>query len=166
MLNFLQKAGWFAGLVLLQVLILNHIHIQGYATPFLFIYFILSYDSGVERNVLLLWAFCLGLTVDVFGNTPGMNAVAITLLAFMRPIFLRLVAIRNNTEEFKPSIQAMGFSPYFRYILLSTILFCTVLLVMDTFSFFNPVVLVLKILSDTVATMAFVLCVEAIRRGK
>ena len=38
---------------------------------FLFIYFILKYNSGVSRNVLMIWAFLLGLTVDILGNTSG-----------------------------------------------------------------------------------------------
>ena len=82
MLTYLQRIEWFIGLVLLQVLVLNHMHINGYATPFFFIYFILKYNSGVSRNVLMIWAFLLGLTVDILGNTPGMNGCA-TVLAFM-----------------------------------------------------------------------------------
>ena len=46
MLTYLQRIEWFIGLVLLQVLVLNHMHINGYATPFFFIYFILKYNSG------------------------------------------------------------------------------------------------------------------------
>ena len=42
MLTYLQRIEWFIGLVLLQVLVLNHMHINGYATPFFFIYFILK----------------------------------------------------------------------------------------------------------------------------
>ena len=61
MVILLQRIGWMSGLVLLQVLVLNHVHILGYGTPFLFIYFILKYNSGVGRNVLMLWAFALGL---------------------------------------------------------------------------------------------------------
>ena len=34
MLTYLQRIEWFIGLVLLQVLVLNHMHINGYATPF------------------------------------------------------------------------------------------------------------------------------------
>ena len=39
-MTYLQRIEWFIGLVLLQVLVLNHMHINGYATPFFFIYFI------------------------------------------------------------------------------------------------------------------------------
>ena len=71
-LNYLHKIGWFVGLVLLQVLILNNVHIAGYATPFLYIYLILKFESETPRNALMLWAFFLGLTVDIFSDTPGM----------------------------------------------------------------------------------------------
>lgn len=120
MLTYLQRIEWFIGLVLLQVLVLNHMHINGYATPFFFIYFILKYNSGVSRNVLMIWAFLLGLTVDILGNTPGMNAAAATVLAFMREPVLRLVTLRDSVEDFEPGIKSMGFSPFFRYILLCT----------------------------------------------
>lgn len=65
-ITFLQRVGWFVGLTLLQVLILNHVQIGGYATPFLYIYFILMLNSDTSRNEQLLWAFFLGLTIDIF----------------------------------------------------------------------------------------------------
>ena len=38
MITYLQRIEWFIGLVLLQVLVLNRMHMNGYATPFFFIY--------------------------------------------------------------------------------------------------------------------------------
>ena len=43
-ITYIHRIGWFIGLVLLQVLILNSVHIAGYATPFLYIYFILKFS--------------------------------------------------------------------------------------------------------------------------
>ena len=53
MVQFMQRLLWFVGLVLLQVLVLNHIHIYEYATPLFYIYFIFSLDVNVSRNALL-----------------------------------------------------------------------------------------------------------------
>ena len=89
-ITYIHRIGWFIGLVLLQVLILNNVHIAGYTTPFLYIYFILKFASGTSRNELMLWAFFFGLTIDIFADTPGMNAAATVLLAFLRPSLLRL----------------------------------------------------------------------------
>ena len=94
------------------------------------------------------------------------NAAAATVLAFMREPVLRLVTLRDSVEDFEPGIKSMGFSPFFRYILLCTFLFCTILLVIDTFSFFNLPVLLLKILTDASITIICILCAEAIRRKK
>ena len=90
-ITYIHRIGWFIGLVLLQVLILNSVHIAGYATPFLYIYFILKFSSGTSRNELMLWAFFFGLTIDIFSDTPGMNAAATVLLAFVCscPVIIR-----------------------------------------------------------------------------
>ena len=53
MLTYLQRIEWFIGLVLLQVLVLNRMHMNGYATPFFFIYFISANSYGfIKGNVL------------------------------------------------------------------------------------------------------------------
>ena len=99
-ITYIHRIGWFIGLVLLQVLILNSVHIAGYATPFLYIYFILKFSSGTSRNELMLWAFFFGLTIDIFSDTPGMNAAATVLLAFLRPSLLRLFTPSSVSRTF------------------------------------------------------------------
>lgn len=162
MIKNLHRIEWFVGLVLVQVLVLNQLHVGGYATPFLFIYFILKFNSKIGRNSLMLWGFMLGLTVDVFGNTPGMNAAACTCLAFFRNSLLRLVTLRDLDEAFRPGIKSLGLAVFFRYVLLACVLFCTLLLLIDTFTFFNLPVLLLKIVTSTVSTIVCIFCVESI----
>lgn len=162
MVNTVHGIKWFIGLVLIQVLVLNQMHISGYATPFLYIYFILKINSKVGRNELMLWAFMLGLTVDIFGNTPGMNAAAATCLAFSRSSLLRLSTLRSEDEAFYPGIKSLGVSSFSRYALLASVLFCTVLLLIDTFSFFHVGRLILKIIASTISTFIFIFCAESI----
>ena len=152
MVNTVHGIKWFIGLVLIQVLVLNQMHISGYATPFLYIYFILKINSKVGRNELMLWAFMLGLTVDIFGNTPGMNAAAATCLAFSRSSLLRLSTLRSEDEAFYPGIKSLGVSSFSRYALLASVLFCTVLLLIDTFSFFHVEIVLAIILRINLPT--------------
>lgn len=166
MIHLFNQLKWFIGLVLLQVLILNQMHINGYATPFLYIYFILKFHSRVSRNELMVWGFVLGLVVDMFSNTPGMNAAVSTCLAFFRNTFLRMVTLRDMDEDFEPGIRTLGISAYFRYALLACGMFCTLFLLVDTFSFFNFPVLLLKIISSSATTMICVICVDAMWRKK
>ena len=164
MIKILHRIEWFLGLVLLQVLVLNQMHIGGYATPFFYIYFILKFNSRVGRKELMLWSFALGLTVDVFGNTPGMNAASATCLAFSRNTFLKMVTLRSLDEDFEPGIKALGISAFLRYILLSCILYCTLFLMIDNFSFFNLPVLLLKIITSMATTFVCIFSVEAFGR--
>jgi rod shape-determining protein MreD len=166
MMTVLQRIEWFVALVLLQVLVLNRVHIQGYATPFLFIYFLFSLDSGTSRNSMLGWGFALGLAVDMFGDTPGMNAAAATVLAFTRSRLLRLVTLHDAKEIVEPSIRTMGMPAYVKYIALGTLLYCTLFQLLDVFSFLGWGALLLRILTDAVVTVGCILCVEMIRQKK
>lgn len=163
-LNYLHKIGWFIGLVLLQVLILNNVHIAGYATPFLYIYLILKFESNVSRNVLMLWGFFLGLTVDIFSDTPGMNASATVLLAFLRPTFLRLFVPRDTLEALVPSIRSMGVSPFLKYLFACVFVHHGMLLTIEFFSFAHIGMLLLRIVASTLLTVACIMAIEGIRK--
>ena len=153
-ITYIHRIGWFIGLVLLQVLILNSVHIAGYATPFLYIYFILKFSSGTSRNELMLWAFFFGLTIDIFSDTPGMNAAATVLLAFLRPSLLRLFTPRDNPDSFIPSFKTMGISPFLKYTTASV----------EFFSFTSIWLLLLRVLLCTILTVTCIIAIEGIKK--
>ena len=153
-ITYIHRIGWFIGLVLLQVLILNNVHIAGYATPFLYIYFILKFASGTSRNELMLWAFFFGLTIDIFADTPGMNAAATVLLAFLRPSLLRLFTPRDNLD----------ITPFLKYTTASVFVHSLALLSIEFFSFTSIWLLLLRVISCTLLTLTCILAVEGIRR--
>ena len=104
MINLINRLKWFVGLVLLQVLILNKMHISGCAIPFLYIYFILKFHSRASRNELVLWGFFLGVVVDMFCNTPGMNA------ASLGPTLAAFPALETQIEAFAGFSNLLSFS--------------------------------------------------------
>lgn len=163
-INYLNKIGWFVGLVLLQVLILNNVHILGFATPFLYVYFILKFDSGTSRNELMLWGFCLGLSVDIFSNTPGMNASATVMLAFVRPLLLNLFTPRDNPDSLVPSFKSMGVSSFLKYLIVCVFVQHFMLLTLEFFSFTSIPMLLLRMVSSTVLTVSCIMAVEGVRK--
>lgn len=165
-MQYIIRLEWFIILVLLQVLVLNHIHFEQYATPLFYIYFLLKIDSDNSRKGLMLWAFSLGLCIDIFSNSPGLNAAASVCTAFCRPWILRLFSLRDITDHFEPSIYQMGFTSFFRYTLVLVLLHAFTLNLLDTFSLVNISALLLKIASDTVITLIFILCIDSVRRKK
>lgn len=157
---------WFIILVLLQALVLNHVHFEQYATPLLYIYFLLKINSDNSRKGLMLWAFSMGLCIDIFSNTPGLNAAASVLTAFCRPWILRVLSLRDTTENFEPGIYQMGFTAFFRYTTVIVLLHSFTLNMLDTFSLAKPQTLLLKIVSDAAITLIFILCVDSVRRKR
>lgn len=164
LINYLHKIGWCVGLVLLQVLILNNVHVAGYATPFLYIYLILKFESDTPRNALMMWAFFLGLAVDIFSDTPGMNAAAAVLLAFLRPTFLRLFVPRDTLDTLVPAIRTMGVAPFLKYLVVSVLAHHAMLLTLEFFSFAHIGMLLLRIVASSLLTATCVMAIEGMRK--
>lgn len=162
--TYLKRIEWFMALVLVQVLVLNNVHIAGYATPFIYIYLILKISSGVSRNELVFWGFFLGLTVDIFSNTPGMNAAATTFIAFIRPYLLRLFSPRDNSDEIVPAIKTIGVSPFIKYVITCVLFHHATLLLIDSFSFFDLTFLLIKIGASSLLTIVCVMCIEGFNK--
>ncbi len=79
----------FVLLLLAQVLLFNSINFLGYINPYPYILFVLLFPVTGNRYALLLSSFLLGLLLDMFCNSGGVHAAAITFLAFVRPNLLR-----------------------------------------------------------------------------
>ena len=161
-ISYIHKIFWFVGLLLLQVLILNNMHIAGYATPFLYIYFILRLEADISRNEAMLWGFALGLCIDIFSNTSGMNAAATVMLAFIRPVYLGLFTPRDN-QKIVPSLKNMGFLSYIKYLLTTVLTHHVMLFTISFFSFSDIHVLLIRIVSSTVLTVICIFAINEIR---
>lgn len=160
------RIAWFVGLVLVQVLLLNKICLFDLATPFIYIYFVLALDKDIDRNALMIMAFTLGLAVDVFSNTPGVNAAASVFVAFMRPGLLRLFSPRDEYENFEPGIYTLGVWAFVRYVVVATLLHHTVLFFLEAFSFANAGYLLLRILCSTLLTVMMIMTLEFLRHKR
>ncbi len=164
--RLLNRIAWFVGLVLVQVLILNNICLFGLATPFVYVYLLLTLDRDIDRNALMALAFLLGLAVDIFSNTPGVNAGASVLVAFMRPGLLRLFSPRDEYENFEPGIYTLGIWGFVRYAVATTLLHHTALYALEAFSFANMGYLSLRILCSTLLTVLLVMAIEFVRHKR
>ena len=82
--------------VMVQVLILNRVHLFGVATPLLYVYFVLQLERNTPRWAVMVWAFALGLSIDTFANTAGVTAGSLTLIGLLQPYVLGLFVPRSN----------------------------------------------------------------------
>ena len=159
-IDSLKNIGWFLVLVLLQAMVMNHICILGYAKPLIYVYLILVISSTTSRLALLLWGFCLGLAVDIFSNTLGLNTAATTFLAFVRPGLLNLFITHESPENAVcPGFHSFGVAKFFRYVLIAVLIHHLLVFTLESFSFFDWFYLLVATVSSALLTT---LCVGAI----
>ncbi len=114
----------FILLILIQVYILDRIHIHYMVTPYVYFLFILWLPFNINRTLLMIIAFILGFTLDSFRHNPGFHTAACVLTAYIRPFLINLLipqeGAETNYEE--PSAKSMGgFASYSIYIGILTL---------------------------------------------
>lgn len=160
----LKKVLWLLVLTLVQVLVLNHIHLFGFATPLLYIYFIILFQRNYPRWALPLWGFALGLLIDIFSNTAGVNCATLTLMAFVQPYILRPFIPRDSADDVQPGIRTIGTASFCYYALIMTFAFCVVFFSLEMFSFFNILFWLECVGGSTLLTYLLILVIENVRR--
>lgn len=152
-------------LVLLQVGLFNKIHLFGYATPILYVYFILKLPVLMNRNVVVLLSFLMGFCVDIFSYTLGLNMLACTLTGFSRLYLLKLFTPRDLFESVIPSFGTFGKGLFMRYASAFTLLHLVILYLAESFSFFHPVDLLLRIGGSAILTLILIYAAESLSRS-
>ncbi|MFO7924471.1 MAG: rod shape-determining protein MreD [Bacteroidales bacterium] len=103
-------------LVFIQVFIMNNIQLSGFVNPYFYVLFVLLLPFETPGWLLLSLAFALGLTIDIFSNTPGLHASATLFMAFLRPLVLDYFAPRDGyVPNTFPRIYYYGFGWFFQY---------------------------------------------------
>jgi rod shape-determining protein MreD len=97
------------------VLILNNILFLDFINPYLYIFFIITLPSTTTRDVTLLVGFLMGLIIDIFSGTPGFNAFATVLIAYIRPLFQKTFGPREEHDFLVPSIKTYGVGMFLQY---------------------------------------------------
>ena len=155
----LSNIARFFFLILLQVLLLNNINFLGYVNPYLYVLFIILYPFNGNQTLFLLLCFLLGLGVDIFEDSGGINAAACLVVAYIRPAILRFsfgVSYEYQTIRINERLTPERFS----FILISVVTHHLILYLLEVFRFS----LILDIIIRTVLTTVFtlILCITII----
>lgn len=162
-ITFLQRLLWLVALVALQMVLFNHIHLFGYATPLPYVYLLLLFPMNSARWGVLLWGFSCGLLCDIVSLTPGIGAGAMTLTALLQPVFLRLFVPKDSAEDLQASFHSLGVAAYVRYAALTTLLFTLTYFLLLSFNFFHLKDFCIAFVSSWLLTYLFCLAFEALR---
>lgn len=159
-MSTLRTAILLVALVLIQAWILNSMTLWGYALPMLYIYLLIGLPASYNRCFLLLWAFVLGISVDAFSNTYGVNASATVFVAFVRPYLQKLFFAQEDFSDLPVSISTLHTNKFYKYAISVVLVHHTVFFLIEYLSFFNPLLLLLRILCSSTFTMLLIVGLE------
>lgn len=165
MSNLIKNIVRFCLFILVQVYVLDQIPpLHQLITPYIYFLFILWLPFKMNRLVQMILAFALGFTLDCFTNSYGLHAASCVLIAYLRPFLINLLISQEGVEKNynEPSIQSLGFTPYFTYVAILTLIhnsFLFFLQALQTGGFFYFIV---KSLSSTAISLLLVLLIELI----
>ena len=155
--NVLQFAGLFLIMVLAQA-ICSKICLFNIAVPIIFIYFMVRLPISIGVNWMMTIGFFLGLTIDFFNNTQGMNALSCVLLAILRrPVFRLYMPREDDITDTIPSIDSLGLGVFFRYMSTLTVIYCTLLFSIQAFSLMNISLTIQRIIASSILSTILIL---------
>jgi len=159
----LQNIFRFILLVLFQVLVLNNIQFLGYINPYLYILFVLSLPFQIPRWFLLILAFTLGISIDIFSNTLGMHAFATVFVAYFRDGIIKLFTNIEEGNNPTPSFYTFGVSAYVKYVIVMVLIHHSTLFILEAFSFTHFWILVTKIILSSLITILLIFGIQSIK---
>lgn len=153
----------FILLILVQVFVLDRIHVHYLVTPYLYFLFILWMPFQLSRTAQMLIALALGFTLDSFRHHPGFHSAACVLIAYMRPFLINIMIPQegadSNYEE--PSAKSMGgFLPYMIYAGVLTFIHHAWLFFLEAWQFGNFWYFLVKTLLSTVISLLLIVVAE------
>lgn len=146
----------FFALMVLQ-LVCNKIILFNVAMPVVFIYLILRLPVNLHTGWVLTIAFVTGLVIDIFNNTPGMNALACTIVAAIRrPVFNTFVSRENDMNIPIPSVDSMGVGDYFKYMATIVTIYCALVFLIQAFTLHNILLTLARIAASSVLSIIII----------
>ncbi len=151
----------FLVLVAVQVLLIDHINLGGYINPPVYVLFILLLPFQTPGWLLLVSAFLLGLSVDIFSNSTGLHAASTVFMAFMRPTIIRWVGAPAEYEEhLNPGISDMGFRWFAVYSLFLIIIHQFVLSMLESFFLSEIGLIIVRMILSSLVALVFILIIN------
>jgi rod shape-determining protein MreD len=166
MYSVIKQLLLFFVLVFLQVCLFDKIHLFGCAIPLLYIYFVIQLPWNMNRSFVLLLSALIGLCIDTFNCTLGLNMFACVIVGFLRFYLLQLFVPNSLFENYCHSVVNFGEFGFFYYLYYSasmTLLHQIVLCFAESSSLSNPLSLIFRVVGSFVLTMLLIFAFDRIK---
>jgi hypothetical protein len=155
------QVGLFFGYLILQVLLLKNLVLFNTSFCFLYVAFILLLPVEMNNLFLMLIAFLLGFSVDIFYNSLGLHAMALVLVAYLRNYWLATITPQGGYDiGTPPTLSANGLQWFLVYSLPLVFVHHLVLFFVEASGFAMFWYTMLKAISSLLFTMTVMLLLQ------
>jgi len=155
----------FVFYLLLQIFFVRQLVLFDYGFCFVYVASIILLPFDVNKIILILLGFLSGITVDIFYNTLGANAAAMTLIAFLRPKVMTLLTPQRGYDDRQTlTLNSMGLRWFITYASSLIFLHHLVLFSLEAsdWGLFLPVMA--KVVCSTIFTTTVVVIIQFFRK--
>ncbi len=164
MSEFLKNIIRFSILMLIQVYVLNPLHLHRFVIPYIYFVFILWLPFSISRTSLLFIGFLTGLVLDYFSMQIGIHAAACTLIAYARPFVIEILSPKEvgGFTYREPSPKAMGWTPYAVYVFILTLLHHGYMVLLQWLDFGRLLDYLIKVVATTGISLLLIFTIELV----
>ena len=128
---------------------------MGYINPYLYVLFILLYPFNSNQSLFLFLSFLLGLSIDIFEDSGGINAAACLIAAYLRPFLLRF-SFGVSYDHQNIRLSATPFGARLSYVFLMILIHHFILFSLEMFSLNHIIPILKKTVFSTIFTVILV----------
>ena len=157
----------FVSLLFLEVFVFNNILFLGYINPYLYIAFVIFYPLKKERYLFLFLSFLLGLAIDFFSDSGGINAFSLLFIAYIRLFLVRVIFKKTEPDYLLFNLKQEPFGRVFNYVIILIVIHHFILFSLANFSSQNfSSVLTNTLYSSIFTSVLFFIGTYIIRKKK
>ncbi len=157
----LRYVVYFIVLLFLQILLFNYVSIGIGMIPFVYILGLILLPIEVPNWFLLIYAFVLGICVDVAGDTMAINTSALLMAAFVRP---RLIRFLSPDDGYKagtlPSFFSFKPKLFLTYVAIIVFIHQLVFFSLDIFKLSKILIVLFKAFVNTFYSLIFIIIIH------
>jgi rod shape-determining protein MreD len=141
-----------------QIYILNEVMFASYINPYLYLIILFVMPFKTQNWFLLIYAFILGLSVDIFSETLGMHSSACLIIALLKQPITKITIPHNIIEENDELIsQKIGVKSFILFTSILVFIHHSILFVLEHASIDFRIILKI-ILSTIISSIIITIC--------
>lgn len=161
----------FFFLLMLQALVLKRIPLVyenlSYANVIIYPIFIMLLPLRISHSLLILLGFIMGISLDMFYNSPGVHASAAVFTAFIRPWVIKSLEPRGGYGvDDIPTMHKFGLNWFFLYASILLIAHLAFYFSVETFIFAYIFEIFYKTIFSFIISIALIMIHQFLLRPK